>query len=199
VSHGPSLRLSDFVFLSQFWRAPRSVGAAWPSSRRLAETMLAPVDFSRLRTLVEFGPGTGAFTRVVRERLGTGQRYLGIEINPAFHTRLRAEFPELEFERASVAEFGSLLDRRGISAVDAIVCGLPWAFLPVALQRRVLAQIDRRLAPGGVFVTFAYLQGLGLPGARALRRGLGGVFRTVTRSPVVWRNVPPAFAYVCRR
>jgi phosphatidylethanolamine/phosphatidyl-N-methylethanolamine N-methyltransferase len=199
VSHGPALRFSDFVFLGQFWRAPRSVGAAWPSSRRLAEAMLAPVDFSRLRTLVEFGPGTGAITRVVRDRLGPVHRYLGIEVNPTFHARLRAEFPDLEFERASVAELGSLLDRRGVSTVEAIVCGLPWAFLPVALQREVLAQVDRRLAPGGVFVTFAYLQGLVLPGARALRRSLGRVFRTVTRTSIVWRNVPPAFAYICRR
>jgi phosphatidylethanolamine/phosphatidyl-N-methylethanolamine N-methyltransferase len=50
-----------------------------------------------------------------------------------------------------------------------------------------------------VFSTFAYLQGLVLPNARALRERLDAEFSNVTRSPIVWRNLPPAFVYVCRR
>jgi hypothetical protein len=34
------------------------------------------------RTIVEFGPGTGAFTREISARLMPGRRYLGIELNP---------------------------------------------------------------------------------------------------------------------
>ena len=79
-----------------------------------------------------------------------------------------------------------------------MVCGLPWASLPRALQDAVFAQVARALAPDGVFVTFAYVQGLAFPGAWALRRSLRRTFGAVTRSPIVWANVPPAFAYVCR-
>ncbi len=187
------------LFLKQFWSSPRSVGAAFPSSRELGEAMLEPVDFGRIRTIVEFGPGTGPFTRLIADRLGPSQRYLGIELNEPFWLTLKGEFPSLAFERASVEDLGRLLEAHGIESVDAIICGLPWASLPEAFQSRVFAEIERYLAPGGVFVTFAYLQGLLLPAAWALRRRLRQVFASVSHTRIVWRNLPPAFAYVCRK
>ena len=185
------------LFLRQFWRSPRSIGAALPSSRALCEAMLAPIDFATARTIVEFGPGTGAVTQAIAERLRPETRYVGIELNHAFWQRLRQSFPGLVFENASVEELGRILGPDEVGRVDAIVCGLPWASLPAALQARVFADIHRYLKPGGLFVTFAYLQGLVLPGARALRRRLKGEFARVGHTRIVWRNLPPAFAYVC--
>jgi phospholipid N-methyltransferase len=187
------------LFFSQFWRSPTTIGAALPSSRRLAAAMVAPIDFATARLVVEFGPGTGPFTRAIAERLGPGCRYLGIELNPVFAQRLAHEFPSLDFACGSAADLGRLLRERGLGAVDAIVCGLPWASLPPAVQHSVFREITHHLTPGGVFVTFAYLQGLVLPGARTLRRRLAAEFSRVTTTPVVWRNFPPAFAYVCKR
>ena len=54
----------------------------------------------------------------------------------------------------------------------------------------MFAAIDRALAPGGVFVTFGYLQSLVLPGAWALRRRLRRSFAEVDRSAVVWGERP---------
>jgi len=48
-------------------------------------------------------------------------------------------------------------------------------------------------------VTFAYLQGLLLPAAGMLRRRLRAQFSAVKTTKTIWRNVPPAFAYVCFR
>jgi phospholipid N-methyltransferase len=48
-------------------------------------------------------------------------------------------------------------------------------------------------------VTFAYLQGLVMPAAGMLRRRLKAQFSAVKTTKVIWRNVPPAFAYVCYR
>ena len=187
------------LFLRQFWRSPRSIGAALPSSRGLAEAMLAPIDFAHARTIVELGPGTGAVTAVIAERLGPAHRYVGIELNPTFWQRLTDSFPGLAFEQASAEALGEILARHGFGAADAVVCGLPWASLPEVLQGRIFGELDRHLAPGGMFVTFAYLQGLVLPGAWALRRRLGRHFGHVATTPIVWANVPPAFAYVCRK
>ena len=187
------------MFLRQFVRSPQTVGAIMPSSRALADTMLAPVDFTRAGMIVEFGPGTGAFTRAIASRLAPGSRYLGIELNADFVRSLRRSLPGLDFVHGSVADTTSILADRGISQVDAIICGLPWATLPISLQDTVFRAIDLALAPGGVFVTFGYLQSLVLPPAWALRRRLRHNFATVERSAVVWGNVPPAFAYICRK
>jgi phosphatidylethanolamine/phosphatidyl-N-methylethanolamine N-methyltransferase len=185
-------------FLGAFIAAPRSVGAIWPSSPGLARAMLAPIDFATAGVVVEFGPGTGAFTGAIAARLAPGARYTGIELNPDFCARLVVGFPGLDFTHGSVADLAAIMAARGVARIDAIICGLPWASLPVALQDQVFTAIGHMLAPQGVFVTFAYVQGLMLPGAGALRRRLKAHFCQVERSAVVWRNVPPAFAYVCR-
>jgi phospholipid N-methyltransferase len=190
---------SAALFLRQFVRSPRTVGAVLPSSAALASAMLAPIDFASARTIVEFGPGTGAFTRAIAARLRPGCQYLGIDLNPEFVRALAADFPRLTFVRGSVADLTQILAASGIESIDAIVCGLPWAWLPIPLQQTVFAAIDRALVAGGVFVTFGYLQSLILPGAWALRRRLGRSFARVGHSPVVWANVPPAFAYICRK
>lgn len=187
------------LFLRQFVQSPRTVGAVLPSSAALARTMLAPIDFTTARTIVEFGPGTGAFTREIAARMAPGCRYLGIELNQQFVGELATAFPLLTFVQGSVADLAQIIARKDIDAIDAIVCGLPWATLPISLQERVFAAIDQALVPGGVFVTFGYLQSLVLPGAWALRRRLRPQFAQVEHSPVVWGNVPPAFAYVCRK
>jgi phosphatidylethanolamine/phosphatidyl-N-methylethanolamine N-methyltransferase len=187
------------LFLRQFVQSPHTVGAVLPSSAALARAILAPIDFASARTVVEFGPGTGAFTRNIAARLTQGCRYLGIELNPQFARGLATAFPSLTFVHGSVADLGQILATQGIGAVDAIVSGLPWATLPISLQQRVFSAMDLALAPGGVFVTFGYLQSLVLPGAWALRRRLHRNFAEVGRSPVVWGNVPPAFAYICRK
>ena len=165
--------------------------------------MLAPVDFTAARTIVEFGPGTGAFTREIAARLGPGCRYLGIELNPAFVRSLAVAYPRLTFVHGSVADLARILAIQGIGSIDAIVCGLPWATLPVSLQEQVFAAIDAALAPGGVFVTFGYFQSLVLPGAQALRRRLrrsfaaggalaGGVAERATRVRVYLPQVNAA-------
>lgn len=180
-------------------RSPTTIGAILPSSHALAEAMLAPIDFRTARTVVEFGPGTGAFTGEIARRLRPGCRYLGIELNPAFARSLTARFPKLGFVNGSAADLTRILAEQDIDDVDAIICGLPWATLPVSLQQAVFAAMDRALVPGGVFVTFGYFQSLVMPAAQVLRRRLRREFAEVRRSPVVWANVPPAFAYICHK
>ncbi len=186
-------------FLTQFRRAPRSVGAIVPSSEALAQAMIAPIDFATARTIVEFGPGTGVMTAAILDRLAPGTNYVGIEINEAFHRALTLRFPNRHFFNRGAQDVTEILGGLGIESCDAIVCGLPWASLPIELQGRIMAGVMQVLRPGGVFVTFAYLQGLILPAAGLLRRRLKAEFARVETTKVVWRNVPPAFAYVCYR
>jgi phosphatidylethanolamine/phosphatidyl-N-methylethanolamine N-methyltransferase len=185
-------------FFRQFLRSPKTVGAVLPSSRALADVMLAPIDFASARAIVEFGPGTGAFTREIARRLAADCRYLGIELNPHFVHELRRQFPRLSFVHGSVADLTAILADHRIDGVDAIVCGLPWATLPLSLQETVFGAMRAALKPAALFVAFGYLQGLVLPGARALRRRLRREFAEVRQTSPVWGNVPPAFAYICR-
>jgi phospholipid N-methyltransferase len=57
----------------------------------------------------------------------------------------------------------------------------------------------RSLRPGGRFATFAYVHGTPFPGGIRFRRMLRERFAKVSLSPVVWRNLPPAFVYRCEK
>ena len=99
----------------------------------------------------------------------------------------------------SVANIEELCRQQGVSEVDAIVCGLPWAAFSDQDQTAYLDAMMKVLKPGGHFATFAYLQGMVLPAARRFRKKLRSYFGEVRMSPTVWLNVPPAFVYQCRR
>jgi phospholipid N-methyltransferase len=186
-------------FMMQFRRHPRSVGAILPSSRELAKSMIAPIDFERASTIVEFGPGAGVFTAAIARNLRHHSRYAGIEINETFHKTLEARFPHLTFFNRSAEDIEAVLQSMGLDSADAIVSGLPWATLRAKQRDGILEAIGRSLKPGGVFISFAYLQGFLLPSAWSFRRRLKAQFADVSMTPVVWQNIPPAFTYVCRK
>jgi len=188
-----------FKFLGQSLKFPNRVGGIWPSSRALAEVMVSPVNFNVAKTVVEIGPGTGPITSVIVDRLQPATRYVGIELNGEFCRMLAEQFRGLQFVNDNAEHIGAILANLGMPAADAVICSLPWAMFDEPTQIRLLAAIRDATAPGGLFVTFAYLQGLALPSAWALRRLLKSHFPAVKTTQIVWNNLPPAFAYVCRR
>jgi phosphatidylethanolamine/phosphatidyl-N-methylethanolamine N-methyltransferase len=186
-------------FLAEFLKHPRSVGAIAPSSRFLAKAICDAAELTKRSVVVEFGPGTGAFTSRIASTLNETQRYIGIEINRYFFEELQREFPQLTFSCTSVEKLVDVMDTAGIASIDAIICGLPWASLPIEVQTTTFRAMRAFMREGAVFCTFAYVQGVILPAARTLRKRLSAEFSDITCTPIIWRNFPPAFVYVCRR
>jgi phosphatidylethanolamine/phosphatidyl-N-methylethanolamine N-methyltransferase len=193
------LMKTQIAFLREFLRNPGAVGAIAPSSPSLAREMVRQAGVLQARTIVEFGPGTGAFTREIVKQAVPEARFLAIERNPTLARILQQELPSVRVCHDSVENLGAILHREGIGQVDCILSGLPWAAFSEQLQDRLLEEACRNLAPRGRFVTFAYLQGLLLPAGRRFARKIRRKFAHTEKSPVVWRNLPPAFVYRCQR
>ncbi len=186
-------------FFREFLRNPKHVGAIAPSSATLARTIVRGVGLAEAELVVEYGPGTGAFTRHILEAMKPEARFLAVEQSPELAASFRRRFPEVELIEDSVENLPARLARRDVDAADTIISGLPWAAFDFALQDRLLSATLEVLRPGGHFTTFAYLQGLLLPSGKRFRGKLDEHFAAVSRSRIVWRNLPPAFAYRCRR
>ena len=84
-------------------------------------------------------------TAVIRDLLPKHARYLGIEINPAFHTILQQRFPKLDFHLGSAADIQSILQQRHLPLPARIVSGLPFASLPAKVQDAVITGIVHSL------------------------------------------------------
>lgn len=194
-------------FLLAFLRRPASIGSVVPSSRVLARAMLDGVHPGAHESVLEFGPGTGAFTAEIIKRLagkanGTAdlsRRYLGIELDPGFVRLLQRRYPQGRFVAASAEHADRHCRRARLKRVSAVISSLPFATLPAGVQDRVVRTLARVLPRGAHFRTYQYLHTYLLPSAgrfrELMRRALGPHRRTAT----VLRNLPPAFVLSWRK
>jgi phospholipid N-methyltransferase len=191
--------VSALTFLKNFLSHPTQVGAIAPSSDALAEEMVRWIEWPHVSACVEYGPGTGVFTAAIQRKLMAGARFFAIERSADLAALTRARCPGVTVYEDSVANVEALCQREAITQIDAIVCGLPWASFREELQSACLDATLRAMRPGAQFVTFAYWQGLLLPAGQRFRRRLQQSFAHVETSTTVWRNLPPAFVYRCRK
>ncbi len=185
------------MFVRQLLTNPKSTGAIAPSSGSLARQM---VEFAQPRSdavIVEFGPGTGVFTREIVHALLPGQRFFAIEVNPDFIPTLKEQFANLHVHLGCASDLPDFCMKEGVDRVDCVVSGLPWANFPQTLQEKIIQNMLDVMPSGASFVTFAYLQGLIMPGGRSFKRLLKQCFSHVENSGVIWLNLPPAIIYRC--
>lgn len=145
--------------------------------------------------VVEIGAGKGPMTAALVEK-GHAPA-LVFELQASLAEALTVRFPDLTVVQDSAARLPEILDTHGIGPADRVVSSLPWAVWSDALQESILAGVTRGMAPDGRMVTFTYVHGLWLPGARRFFHKLESRFAQVTVSPVVWKNLPPAVVYTC--
>ncbi|MDA2916231.1 methyltransferase domain-containing protein [Nitrospinae bacterium AH_259_B05_G02_I21] len=186
-------------FFAAFLRNPKSIGAIAPSSQVLARIITEWIDWENADTVIEYGPGTGAFTEEIMARLRPGAKFFAIEVHPGMVADLKRRYPNVVVYQDSVANIKEICEEQGVEEVDAIICGLPWAAFTDEEQTIFLEAMMTVLKPSAQFTTFAYLQGLLLPAGQRFKKKLTEYFSQVGRSRTVWWNLPPAFCYRCRR
>ena len=161
--------------------------------------MIDGLNLAAAQAVLEYGPGTGSFTGHVLKALQPTSKLIAIELNPGLADAFRSRYPNVELAQDSVANVKAICRRAGIESVDCIVSGLPWASFSKGMQTEFLNAMMQVLKPGGDFVTFAYVHGLLLPPGKRFAALLPQYFNSVSKSQVVWLNLPPAVVYRCRR
>ncbi len=184
-------------FLKQFISRPGKVGAFAPSSGYLAQAMIGRYALSDAKSVLELGPGTGALTKHIVPRLGSRTQFNAIELNEEFVRILKDEFPHQNIHLGSATDSLQILKEQKLESAEYIISGLPWASFDPELQNALLKAVLDCLPDGGKFTTFAYSAAAWLPRGKRFRKLLEDNFSEVSRSAVVWRNLPPAFAYHC--
>lgn len=183
-----------FFFAGRFLRSPGSIGAILPSSSGLRERMFAGLSIGANDPVLEFGPGTGAFTVKIdaQRRSGIPTPYLGIERDQGMYQRLVRRFPALDFVLGDIADVIRICRQQEFPPAASVISGVPFFFMEAGALETVLADTRACMRPGGMIRTFSYLHCYHTrPGIR-LRRALAAVFEDTGPHGYVFSNLPPA-------
>ncbi|HUD95328.1 class I SAM-dependent methyltransferase [Sphingobium sp.] len=150
--------------------------------------MLEPIDWNGIKLFVEFGPGTGAFTRAALSRLPADAALLALDTSPAFVDHLRATIDDRRLHAvcAPASNVAAILRKRGLPPADCILSGLPFSTLDPAEADRTMRAGRAILAPDGMFCAYQ------------MRRAIEPLLKThigAIHSAYEWRNIPPCHLY----
>lgn len=177
------------LFLRQLVRNPVQTSAIVPSSAFLARAMVAGLgpDIGRV---VEFGPGTGVFTRAILKAGVRPADLVLFEMNPDFAAHLRKTFPGVTVHVAGAQDVANHCE----TGVGAVISGLPLLSMPTDIRRAIVGGAFNVLCRGGAMVQFTYGPKPPLDPGSFDALGL-----THDRKAKVWFNIPPATVYAFRR
>lgn len=178
----------SLLFMRQWLRAPLRVASVVPSGRALAALITRDIGPETGRVL-ELGPGTGVFTRMLVAR-GVPQESLTlVETDPRFAALLAARFARARILSIDAAR----LEREHLDegeAFGAAVSGLPLLSMPLATVEAILAAAFSLMRPGAHLYQFTY--GPRCPVPVAVRENLGLSHQKIGKTV---RNFPPATVY----
>lgn len=201
------------LFMSEFVRTFKTTGSIAPSSRWLARSLtrhMLTKNVGQPRRILEVGPGTGAVTTTLVQRLAPRDSLVLVELNERFVSHLHDRFHH-------EPHFNRVLDRTEIihdrlenlpsgSQFDLIVSGLPLNNFSVKSVEEILGQLEHLLADGGILTFFEYMAvrtARGVVSLGAERRRVQGISRAMRdvfrrykyQREWVWRNIPPAWVH----
>ena len=178
------------LFTRNFLKSPAMLGAVVPSSPFLVKDMMSPVDWTRARVLVEYGPGVGTFTKEILKRMRPDAALIAIELNTDFVEYLRDHIrdPRFHVVQGSAARVRSILAELNLSSADYIISGLPYRNMSDSLRREILDESRLALNAEGSMLLFQY--------TRALQPYLESSFSTVPRNFQLF-NILPALIFHC--
>jgi phospholipid N-methyltransferase len=181
--------LNNREFFSAFLKQGKNIGAVAPSSKFLVKKMVEPIDFTNVKCIVEFGPGTGTITLELLNKMPEDSILLAFEINKEFCDKLQEiKDPRIKIISDSAENLENYLLQNNITKVDYIVSSLPFAMIPNGIVKNILRVVKKVLSPAGTFIQYQY--------SLNVYRKLKNTFKNVDLdfTPM---NIPPAFVFTC--
>lgn len=179
-------------FLSEYATNPRTVGAVFPSSKRLAQKIMGNIDFGNCQCIVEYGPGTGVFTDELIIRRQKETTLLLVEYNTEFYKYLKERYCNIEnliIINGSAENIDIYLNNHNIKSVDYIVSGLPFASLEKTMANKILQKSKDILGEDGKFIAFQYT---------LFKKGFIEHYFKSIKIEKEHLNIPPAYVFTCR-
>jgi phospholipid N-methyltransferase len=175
------------LFFVKTFLKDHNIAALTPTSEYAVKKILGRFDWSRDRVVMEYGPGTGVFTKGLLERMTPGSKLILIDTNPEFVSLLRrVQDPRMRVFQDSAENIRRILSDCGEAHADYILSGIPFSFFQEDQKMGIVRDTRRALAPGGRFVVYQY--------SPHIRKYLRRCFPSVSTELELF-HVPPLFVF----
>lgn len=183
----------NLEFIYQFIDEPKSIGAIFPSSKYLVKTILRFIDFTKENLkIVEYGPGTGSFTKEIVKNLKETDKLIVIEQNKKFANTLKQKFNGIEnisIYQDCAKNISEILKDENIDAVDYIISGIPFSSIPKEVSENIMDNTKKIMKEKSLFIAFQY----SMLKLKAFKK-----YFTIIKKEFAIRNVPSAYV-ICMK
>ncbi|PSR01837.1 MAG: methyltransferase [Bacteroidetes bacterium SW_11_45_7] len=147
-------------FLKNFFNDVK-VASLTPSSGFSVKRIGKKIDFSRRIVIVEFGPGSGVYSKHFLEKMGPDSHLILIETNKDFVDQLR----KIQDERLSVFQDSAenvqnILEQCGETYADYVITGLPFSYFAREEKHAIVQNAYNSLRPGGMLLSYQFNYGV---------------------------------------
>ena len=180
------------MFILEYIKNPKGIGAIAPSSGHLANKMISEIDFEKANYIIEYGPGTGVFTEKILARVKDNTVLILIEVNEGFCDILRGLYGHKKnviIVNDSAEHIDMILKNYNINNIDYIISGLPFSSLPKKVSNRILKKTADMIKDEGEFITFQYT---------LFKLNFIKKFFERINYERVFINLPPAYVLKCK-
>jgi len=177
------LSLPPFLFARAILANPRAVGAACPSSPKLARAIAEQVKLPCDGLILELGAGTGVVTAALLRRGVPPSQLVVVERDKRMADHLKKRFKDVAVIHGNAVNFCQLCNRYG-RKVSTVVSSLPLLSLPAGTVTAIGRAFKEMLKDHGTLIQYTY--------RIAKRPSPLAPFLQHTASKRVWANFPPA-------
>jgi phospholipid N-methyltransferase len=172
-------------FFLNFLKDPLKNASITPTSKHASDLMLKGIDFSKVDTVIELGPGNGCVTSVILEKCRKDTKIILVELEKTYLPILRKRFGDrVIIENTCASKMPDIMKRNGVKNVELIISGLP--FLPKGPREKVHKAIKKLSYEGAKFRYLTYMPYF----MKKVYRDL-----PVEKKEFTWNNVPPLWVY----
>ena len=173
------------LFLLNFLKNPLRNASVIPSSKAAGRAILSGLDWNRIHTVVELGPGNGTFTSEILSRCNPGTNVILIDLEESYVELLQAKFGNrVTVVHDSAHRMNDILKDLNLSHTDLIVSSLP--FLQKQISRQIFAAILEQTKNGAAYRFFTYMP----PVMKWFYQGM-----PLHKVKFVLENIPPMWIY----
>lgn len=134
----------------------KNVATVAPSSPAAIECVSAMLPQQSLKLILEYGPGTGAFTQELLKHLRADGMLVAFETNATFVEDLRQSLtdPRLIIVNESAHSVAKVLGELQIQEADLVLSGIPFSLIDEKTKREIIGETAEILAPSGSLITY---------------------------------------------